>query len=166
MIPGLLPIFLHDWEIKSGSGLGTRLPGHPFSSSYLLCVLAASNIWKARWGPPENEATCIWMVGWTRLHSTWLRMIFKAVCYSKWWKSEGHSKGSVGLSTYQSTHVWPQTETVWWLSSCRNIGPSPPTVGASCVLRGMVEPTWLSVSWEAGKRKKVCTHNTTYKNCI
>ena len=26
MIPGLLPIFLHGCEIKSGSGLGTRLP--------------------------------------------------------------------------------------------------------------------------------------------
>ena len=25
MVPGLLPIFLHSCEIKSGSGLGTRL---------------------------------------------------------------------------------------------------------------------------------------------
>ena len=25
MVPGLLPIFLHGWEIKSGSGLGKRL---------------------------------------------------------------------------------------------------------------------------------------------
>ena len=28
LIPGLLPIFLHGCEIKSGSGLGTRLPTH------------------------------------------------------------------------------------------------------------------------------------------
>ena len=28
MVPGLLPIFLHGCEIKSGSGLGTRLPGN------------------------------------------------------------------------------------------------------------------------------------------
>ena len=28
MIPGLLPIFLHGCEIKSGSGLGTRLVEH------------------------------------------------------------------------------------------------------------------------------------------
>ena len=26
MVPGILPIFLHSYEIKSGSGLGMRLP--------------------------------------------------------------------------------------------------------------------------------------------
>ena len=147
-------------------------PGHPFSSSYLLFVLAASN-GKLGGGLQRTRLLVrIWTVSWTRLHSTWLRMIFKGICYNKWWKFEGQSKArfvqyrNSCIRTYQSTGVWPQTETAWRLSSGRNTGPSPPTVGASCVLRGTVEPTWLSVSWEAGKRKMVFTHNTTYKNCI
>ena len=36
LIPGLLPIFLHNCEIKSGSGLGTRLV--PFFTSQLLAI--------------------------------------------------------------------------------------------------------------------------------
>ena len=30
MVPGLLPIFFHGYEIKSGSGLGTRLAKYYF----------------------------------------------------------------------------------------------------------------------------------------
>ena len=34
LIPGLLPIFLHGCEIKSGSGLGTRLEDHMMRTRY------------------------------------------------------------------------------------------------------------------------------------
>ena len=32
LIPGLLPIFLHGCEIKSGSGIGTRIPEYSCES--------------------------------------------------------------------------------------------------------------------------------------
>ena len=47
----------------------------------------------------------------------------------------------------KSICVWHQT---WRQSSGRSSGPSPPTLGASCVWRGMVGSAWLSASWEEG----------------
>ena len=47
----------------------------------------------------------------------------------------------------KSICVWHQT---WRQSSGRSSGPSPPTLGASCVWRGMAGSAWLSASWEEG----------------
>jgi len=54
------------------------------------------------------------------------------------------------MCTHQSICVWHQTGTAWRQSSGRSSGPSPPTVGASCVWRGMEGSAWLSASWEEG----------------
>jgi len=54
------------------------------------------------------------------------------------------------MCTHQSICVWHQTGTAWRQSSGRSSGPSPPTVGASCVWRGMEGSAWQFVSWEEG----------------
>ena len=54
------------------------------------------------------------------------------------------------MCTHQSICVWHQTGTAWRQSSGRSSGPSPPTLGASCVWRGMAGSAWLSASWEEG----------------
>ena len=43
MVPGLLPIFLHSCEIKSGTGLGTRLHSDCIHTAYIVKKLQKVN---------------------------------------------------------------------------------------------------------------------------
>ena len=49
MVPGLLPIFLHGCEIKSGSGLGTRLKVTPTKTQLrVLSIIDQLHAWAPR----------------------------------------------------------------------------------------------------------------------
>ena len=72
MVPGLLPIFLHGCEIKSGSGLGTRLvpilqlvSRHVIESSGDRFKKVSYGSRESGWPSSDSSWQCYYMLGTT-----------------------------------------------------------------------------------------------------